>query len=160
DDLTYHLTTLFPPVRPRGHLELRMIDAQPGDDGWIVPLAVTVTLFEDPVAAAAAQRAVVPLAEPVSARGPRSPLWRSASRHGPANPELRQAALACFDAVQEALPRLGASPAIRTAVAEFAELRLARGRCPADDLIDAIRAGPGPPVPAASEAFVRRDSRA
>ena len=37
DDLTYHMTTLFPPVRPQGHLELRVIDAQPGDDGWIVP---------------------------------------------------------------------------------------------------------------------------
>ena len=36
EDLVYHLSTLFPPVRPRGHLELRMIDAQPGD-GWIVP---------------------------------------------------------------------------------------------------------------------------
>ena len=31
DDLDYHLSTLFPPVRPRGHFELRMIDAQPGD---------------------------------------------------------------------------------------------------------------------------------
>src|SRR5215469_12835413 len=31
EDLSYHLSTLFPPVRPRGHLELRMIDAQPGD---------------------------------------------------------------------------------------------------------------------------------
>src|SRR5215472_3438997 len=39
-DLSYHLSTLFPPVRPRGHFELRMIDAQPGD-GWIVPTAVT-----------------------------------------------------------------------------------------------------------------------
>ena len=29
DDLEYHLTTLFPPVRPRGWLELRMIDALP-----------------------------------------------------------------------------------------------------------------------------------
>ena len=36
DDLDYHLSTLFPPVRPRGHLELRMIDAQQAD-GWIVP---------------------------------------------------------------------------------------------------------------------------
>ncbi len=35
DDLTYHMSTLFPPVRPRGHLELRVIDAQLGD-GWIV----------------------------------------------------------------------------------------------------------------------------
>lgn len=27
DDVRYHLTTLFPPIRPRGWLELRMIDA-------------------------------------------------------------------------------------------------------------------------------------
>ena len=27
-DLDYHLSTLFPPVRPRGFLELRVIDAQ------------------------------------------------------------------------------------------------------------------------------------
>ena len=30
DDLAYHATTLFPPVRPRGWLEIRIIDAQPG----------------------------------------------------------------------------------------------------------------------------------
>ena len=45
-DLEYHLSTLFPPVRPHGHLELRMIDAQRGD-GWIVPLAVVTALFGD-----------------------------------------------------------------------------------------------------------------
>jgi glutamate--cysteine ligase len=33
DDLDYHLTTLFPPVRPRGWLELRMIDALP-EEWW------------------------------------------------------------------------------------------------------------------------------
>lgn len=60
EDLDYHLTTLFPPVRPRGHLELRMIDAQPGDDGWIVPLAVTAALFDDPEATETAYRAVKP----------------------------------------------------------------------------------------------------
>ncbi|WP_328667218.1 glutamate-cysteine ligase family protein [Streptomyces sp. NBC_00322] len=43
-DLNYHRTTLFPPVRPRGHLELRMIDAQPGD-GWMVPLALVSVLM-------------------------------------------------------------------------------------------------------------------
>ena len=59
-DLTYHLSTLFPPVRPRGHLELRMIDAQPGD-GWIVPAAVAWALFEDPRAADAAMAAAEPL---------------------------------------------------------------------------------------------------
>ena len=35
DDLRYHLTTLFPQVRPKGHLEVRYIDAQPGD-WWTV----------------------------------------------------------------------------------------------------------------------------
>ncbi|KOG85757.1 glutamate--cysteine ligase, partial [Streptomyces varsoviensis] len=76
DDLAYHLTTLFPPVRPRGHLELRMIDAQPGDDGWLVPLAVTAALFDDPVAAETAYRAVKPLADTAgSLPAPGNPLW-------------------------------------------------------------------------------------
>jgi glutamate--cysteine ligase len=60
DDLDYHLSTLFPPVRPRGHFELRMIDAQPGD-GWIVPLAVCWALLSDAAAAEAALAAVAPL---------------------------------------------------------------------------------------------------
>ena len=60
DDLDYHLSTLFPPVRPRGHFELRMIDAQPGD-GWIVPLAVCWALLSDAQAAEAARAAVEPL---------------------------------------------------------------------------------------------------
>ena len=60
DDLNYHLSTLFPPVRPRGHFELRMIDAQPGD-GWIVPLAVCWALLSDAKAAEAALAAVAPL---------------------------------------------------------------------------------------------------
>ncbi len=38
-----------------------MIDAQPGDDGWIVPAAVTWALFEDPKAAEEAMAATEPL---------------------------------------------------------------------------------------------------
>jgi glutamate--cysteine ligase len=57
DDLTYHLSTLFPPVRPRGHFEIRVIDAQPGD-GWVVPLAVTSALLADERAAERALAAV------------------------------------------------------------------------------------------------------
>src|SRR5450755_1761418 len=60
DDLTYHLSTLFPPVRPQGHLELRVIDAQPGE-GWIVPAAVVSALLDDPVAADTAMAAAEPL---------------------------------------------------------------------------------------------------
>ncbi|WP_103539996.1 ergothioneine biosynthesis glutamate--cysteine ligase EgtA, partial [Streptomyces sp. SM9] len=106
EDLAYHLTTLFPPVRPRGHLELRMIDAQPGEDGWRVPLAVTCALFDDAEATETAYRIVKPLAE----RGPapHNALWEEAARSGLADPELREAATACFATALQALPRLGA----------------------------------------------------
>jgi glutamate--cysteine ligase len=136
DDLAYHLTTLFPPVRPRGHLELRMIDAQPGEDGWIVPLAVTAALFDDPQAAETAYRAVKPLAERTASRpAPHNPLWWDAARHGLRDPELHEVAVECFTAARDALPRLGATPAVRHAVAAFTERHVLPGRCPADDLL-------------------------
>jgi glutamate--cysteine ligase len=144
-DLDYHLTTLFPPVRPRGHLELRMIDAQPGEDGWIVPLAVTTALFDDPQAAETAYRTVKPLAErTLGLPAPHNPLWSEAARRGPADPELHEAAVACFTTALEALPRLGAGPAVTDAVAAFLDRYVRRGRCPADDLLDRLH-GVEPP---------------
>lgn len=136
-DLDYHVSTLFPPVRPRGHLELRMIDAQPGDHGWIVPLAVATALFDDPRAAAAAHRAVEPLAARAAAAppAPHNPLWSDAARRGLSDPELRRAAVTSFAAALDALPRLGASADVVEAVAAFAERRVRRGRCPADDML-------------------------
>ncbi|GAA2617823.1 ergothioneine biosynthesis glutamate--cysteine ligase EgtA [Streptomyces axinellae] len=150
-DLDYHLTTLFPPVRPQGYLELRMIDAQPGADGWIVPLAVAMALFNDVVAAEAAFRAVRPLARLAGGGpAPRNALWERAARDGLADPELRAAAVRCFAAAREALPRLGAGRAVRAAVEEFSARYVARGRCPADDVLGDYRAAPpgpgtGPP---------------
>lgn len=142
DDLDYHVTTLFPPVRPRGHLELRMIDAQPGDDGWIVPLAVTTALFDDPEAAETAYRAVKPLAERTHGMpAPHNPLWRDAARGGLADPELREVAAACFAAALRALPRLGATTGVVDAVAAYRDRYVARGRCPADELLDTLRGG-------------------
>lgn len=145
EDLDYHLTTLFPPVRPRGHLELRMIDAQPGDDGWIVPLAVTAALFDDPEAAETVYRVVKPLAErsgPLPA--PHNPLWTEAARSGLADPDLREAAVACFAAALEALPRLGATTEVTDAVAAFQDRYVRRGRCPADDLLDRLHGSENP----------------
>ncbi|MFD7902307.1 ergothioneine biosynthesis glutamate--cysteine ligase EgtA [Kitasatospora sp. NPDC059747] len=148
-DLDYHRTTLFPPVRPRGHLELRMIDAQPGD-GWVVPAALVTALLDDPVAADAALAALEPL-EPLKAPGPprgadgprppRTDVWRRAATLAVADPELRRAALACFAAADAALGRLPGAARLRATVAEFAERYPARGRCPADDQLDALRAG-------------------
>ncbi|MFD5304362.1 ergothioneine biosynthesis glutamate--cysteine ligase EgtA [Streptomyces rochei] len=137
EDLDYHLTTLFPPVRPRGHLELRMIDAQPGEDGWIVPLAVTAALFDDPEATETAYRAVKPLAErTLGLPAPHNPLYQDAARLALTDPELREAATTCFTAALAALPRIGAAPAITEAVAGYLERYVLRGRCPADDLLE------------------------
>ncbi|MCN9242279.1 ergothioneine biosynthesis glutamate--cysteine ligase EgtA [Streptomyces sp. RY43-2] len=138
-DLDYHLTTLFPPVRPRGHLELRMIDAQPGDDGWVVPLAVTAALFDDPEAAETAYRAVKRLAERAASQPPPgNPLWVAAARDGLTDPELHEVAALCFTAAIEALPRLGATGEVLGAVLEFTDRYVARGRCPADDLLPRV----------------------
>ncbi|MFD9323295.1 ergothioneine biosynthesis glutamate--cysteine ligase EgtA [Streptomyces sp. NPDC060053] len=140
EDLDYHLTTLFPPVRPRGHLELRMIDAQPGDDGWIVPLALTTALFDDPEAAESVYRAVKPLAEraqPLPA--PHNPLWIDAARYGLTDPELHEVAVACFTTALRALPRLGATEAVTDAVSDYLDRYVLRGRTPADDLLDRLR---------------------
>ncbi|WP_407836002.1 ergothioneine biosynthesis glutamate--cysteine ligase EgtA [Streptomyces sp. DSM 116496] len=133
-DLDYHLTTLFPPVRPRGHLELRMIDAQPGEDGWLVPVAVVHALFDDPEAAETAYRVAKGLADSYGTQpAPRNPLWRSAARDALSDPELRSAARACFRAALSALPGLGADGHVIDTVGEFTERYVSRGRCPADD---------------------------
>ncbi|MFK0225075.1 ergothioneine biosynthesis glutamate--cysteine ligase EgtA [Streptomyces sp. NPDC090303] len=135
DDLRYHMTTLFPPVRPRGHLELRMVDAQPGRDGWMVPVAVTTAVFDDLEAAETVYRAVKPLAEQAGpGPAPRNPLWETAARDGLADPGLHAAARTVFSAALDALPRIGASEDVRRAVAAFHERYVIPGSCPADGL--------------------------
>ncbi|SHN21265.1 ergothioneine biosynthesis glutamate--cysteine ligase EgtA [Actinacidiphila paucisporea] len=135
-DLDYHLSTLFPPVRPRGWLELRMIDAQDGD-AWVVPTALTATLLDDPVAADAALAATEALCldgQPL----PPADVWRRAARIGPADPDIGKAVGACFTAVESALARSDSPAALRAAVAAFAERYAERGRCPAHDQLDAL----------------------
>ena len=128
EDFEYHLTTLFPPVRPRGWLELRMIDALP-DPWWRVAAAVTTTLLEDADAGAAALEAV---SAPPGGTGV-ADHWRSAARHGLADPALRVAAQRVFTAALGSLGRLGADPATVAAAEAFYERFVARGLCPADD---------------------------
>jgi glutamate--cysteine ligase len=127
DDLDFHLTTLFPPVRPRGsYLELRMIDAQPGPD-WIVPVAVAAALLDDPVASERA-RAVL---EPLWDRTTSIDLDRRAATEALHDPALARAATACFTAAREAQK----DPAIAAAVDHFVESYVTRARTRADDLI-------------------------
>ena len=125
DDFTYHLTTLFPPVRPRGWFELRMLDAV-DDEIWPVAVAVTVALLVDPDAASAARAAT-------SATAGR---WADAARCGLTDPDLGRSADRCFAAALEALGRVGGSVALADLVAAYGDRYVARRRCPADDRLD------------------------
>jgi glutamate--cysteine ligase len=124
DDLAYHLTTLFPPVRPRGHLELRTVDAQ-GGDHWVVPVAVVSALLDDPVAADTAAAAAEPVAADPAAT-------ERAARDGLADPALAGAAAECFAAALGALDRLGAA-GLRAAVERFAARYVDCRHSPADE---------------------------
>ena len=131
-DLEYHLSTLFPPVRPRGHFELRMIDAQPGD-GWVVPLAVCSALLSDTAAGEAALAAVAPLWNSGSnGDGP----WLRAARYGPADPAISRASRECFAIATAALDRMSVPSAITGAVDDFIAQYVSKDRCPADDLLE------------------------
>jgi glutamate--cysteine ligase len=139
-DLEYHLSTLFPPVRPRGHFELRMIDAQPGD-GWIVPLAVTAALLADATAGEAALTALAPLWDGSAASDSAAiEPWVRAARFGPADPAIGRASRECFAAAREALDRMAVPASIAAAVDAFSAQYVSKDRCPADDLLEEISA--------------------
>jgi glutamate--cysteine ligase len=125
-DLEYHLSTLFPPVRPRGWLELRMIDSLP-DPWWRVPPLVATAIVSDPEAAERAAWACAGVTE----------LWTEAARVGLKHPALAAAAAECLEATIDALPRIGAFGGAAWAVEAFYDQFTSRGRCPADDLLDA-----------------------
>jgi glutamate--cysteine ligase len=122
-DLSYHATTVFPPVRPRGWLELRYLDAQPFGL-WPVAVAVTAALLDDQVAAEAASEICRPAAE----------RWNAAAMLGLRDPILHQAAQGIVPLAREGAARLGAGPDLLAAIDSFAETYVAAGLCPADAL--------------------------
>ena len=81
DDLVYHLTTLFPPVRPKGWLELRMFDALP-TPFWQVADGASPS-------AAARRRAGRRRRRPRRRRHRRD-LWVDAAQLGLGHPALRR----------------------------------------------------------------------
>jgi glutamate--cysteine ligase len=129
-DLGYHLTTLFPPVRPRRWLEIRYLDSVP-DAIWPAVVFTLVTLLDDPAAADIAAETTEPVAT----------AWDRAARIGLGDWRLFAAATRCVQAAAERAP------------AELAESMqqlvrsVERGRCPADDFSDrAVRYGIGSAV--------------
>lgn len=120
-DLRTHLTTLFPPVRLRGYLELRYLDTSP-PRWWPAVAAVTSTLLDDPRAADLAAEATEESAA----------LWPEAARDGLRDRRLATAARRCLDIAADRVP-----VELRTAVADLAEL-VASGRCPGDVVAERI----------------------
>src|SRR3954452_18320483 len=126
DDLDYHLTTLFPPVRLRVLLEIRYLDAAP-ERWWPALAAVNATLLDDPEAADLAAAASAPVAG----------AWDRAARLGLADPALRRAATGCLAAALDAAPT-----ALRAEVEALAAL-VERGASPGDAVRTAAdRGGP------------------
>ncbi|WP_203817685.1 glutamate-cysteine ligase family protein [Paractinoplanes ferrugineus] len=112
-DVDYHLSTLFPPVRPRGYLEVRYLDCQPGGD-WIVPVAILDALLSDRHITEAALELAAPVAE----------RWHIAYSSGLRDRALRRAAEALTHLAGRHLDRSGLSAAVRNHVIETAERRL------------------------------------
>ena len=118
-DLDYHLTTLFPPVRPRRWLEIRYLDSLP-DAVWPAVVFTLVTLLDDPVAADIAAEATEAVAT----------AWDRAAQIGLGDRRLHEAAARCVKTAAERVP----------AELEESMQQLVRsvekGRCPADDFSD------------------------
>ena len=112
EDLDYHLSTLFPPVRPRGYLELRYLDAQPEAE-WLAPTAILAGLnIHDDLLDRARE-----ICEPVRRR------WRQAADLGLDDPPLAAAARALSDVAAEAITGTDLPPPQTAAAIEAAERR-------------------------------------
>jgi glutamate--cysteine ligase len=120
-DLEYHLTTLFPPVRPRQWLEIRYLDSMP-DDWWPAVVFTLVALLDDPVAAAVAAEAVEPVAT----------AWDIAAQLGLRDRRLHQAAIRCVVAAAEM------APAELTDAMDRLVRAVEQGRCPGDCFSDQV----------------------
>jgi glutamate--cysteine ligase len=120
-DLDYHLTTLFPPVRPRGWLEIRYLDSLPSEM-WPAVVFTLVALLDDPVVADVAAEAVEPVAT----------AWDTAARIGLGDRRLYAAANRCVAAAAERAPAQLHDGMQRLVQA------VEQGRCPADDFSDRV----------------------
>jgi glutamate--cysteine ligase len=115
DDLDYHLTTLFPPVRPKGYLEIRYLDTQAGSD-WITPFALLAALM--------ARRRTID--QVLDVTEPCAGMWFEAARDGLADPVLSQAAGRVVQLGADALGQLDLSAAQQGRVVDDLALRLER----------------------------------
>jgi glutamate--cysteine ligase len=112
NDLDYHLTTLFPPVRPKGYLEVRYLDAQAGPH-WVTPVALLSALMARP----STIDQVLGVTERSAGR------WLEAARRGIDDPVLGDAARQVVQLGADALPHLElTTPQLRQVLDDLALL--------------------------------------
>lgn len=114
-DLDYHLTTMFTPVRPRGYLEARYLDAQPPGE-WLAPVSLLASLLSGPSVVDRVLDVCAPVAH----------LWEAAARHGLTVPELSAAARRIVEIGCAALPGTGLGPDTVSRLADQVYRRLHR----------------------------------
>lgn len=120
-DLEYHLTTLFPPVRPRQWLEIRYLDSVP-EAYWPAVAFTLSVLLDDPGAAVAAAEAVEPVAT----------AWDTAARLGLRDRRLHAAATECLAIAAELAP-----PEVEDSMQRLVRC-VDQGRCPGDEFADQV----------------------
>jgi glutamate--cysteine ligase len=131
-DLEYHCTTLFPPVRPRGWLEVRWLDCLPAGVAEVASAAVAALLIDD-------DAAVEALDACAGVDGRAS--WATTASLGTQDPALAAAGGWLLTVAARALDRSDAPGRWAEAVGAAAERWPAKGRSPADDLEERLAAG-------------------
>jgi glutamate--cysteine ligase len=137
DDLAHHLSTLFPPVRPRRHYEIRYIDALPAS--WLpVPVALLAALLYERTATREALELLD--GEPIDGAS-----WLRSATRAMTDTRLRTTALDLFDIAISAIPRLpkGYVPdGTADLLTRYRERFPEQHRCPADDQLDRYKTDP------------------
>ncbi|MEP7192195.1 MAG: ergothioneine biosynthesis glutamate--cysteine ligase EgtA [Actinomycetota bacterium] len=114
DDLDYHLSTLFPPVRPKGYLEIRYLDTQPGSR-WVTPFALLAALMARPST----------IDQVLDLTQASAPLWFEAARDGLAAPLLAAAAREVIQLGADCLDQVDLTATQHREVLDDLALRLA-----------------------------------
>jgi glutamate--cysteine ligase len=124
-----HLSTLFPEVRPRGHLELRSIDAIP-PEWYAAPISLLAGILYDPGALRTA-------ADLLGVPDPS--LLDGAARGGVHHPLIARTAADLFQIALDGCRRLGPDyfhPGDLEQAKDFFERYTRQARAPADDVVE------------------------
>jgi glutamate--cysteine ligase len=116
EDLDYHLSTLFPPVRPKGYLEIRYLDAQAGSR-WVTPFVLLAALMARP----STIEQVLDVTESSAGR------WFEAARDGLADSVVGSSAPKVVQLGADALGHLDLTADQRSQVLDDLQIRLSEG---------------------------------